>query len=84
MAKVLTLLLGMFCTAWAEGSHAEDIAYVNQFIDRNETSVMATLRIFEHERRKALVGVNREVVERVYSQENIGRQLLSVIRSDGA
>ena len=29
MAKVLTLLLGMFCTAWAEGSHAEDIAYVN-------------------------------------------------------
>jgi hypothetical protein len=24
--------------------------------------------------------VNREVVERVYSQENIGRQLLGVIR----
>jgi hypothetical protein len=41
---------------------------------------MATLRIFEHDRRKAIVDVNREVVERVYSQENIGRQLLAVVR----
>jgi glycosyltransferase involved in cell wall biosynthesis len=58
----------------------EDIDYVNRFIDRNETSVMATMRIFEHDRQKAIVDVNREVVERVYSQENIGRQLLGVIR----
>jgi len=52
---------------------------VNSFIDRNETSVLATLRLFEQERRDALVAVNREVVERVYSQESIGRQIYSVI-----
>ena len=58
----------------------EDPVYVNNFIDRNETSVLATLRLFERERRDALVKVNREVVERVYSQESIGEQLYSVIR----
>jgi glycosyltransferase involved in cell wall biosynthesis len=57
----------------------EDARYVNSFIDRNETSVLATLRLFEQERRDALVAVNREVVERVYSQESIGRQIYSVI-----
>ncbi len=58
----------------------EEAPYVNSFIDRNETSVLATLRLFEKERRDALVSVNREVVERVYSQESIGRQLYSVIQ----
>jgi len=57
----------------------EEARYVNNFIDRNETSVLATLRLFEQERRDALVSVNREVVERVYSQESIGAQLYSVI-----
>ncbi|UCF99251.1 MAG: hypothetical protein JSV89_06845 [Spirochaetaceae bacterium] len=58
----------------------EEPAYVNSFIDRNETSVLATLRLFEHERRDALVGVNREVVERVYSRESIGEQLYQVVK----
>jgi hypothetical protein len=58
----------------------EDPAYVNSFIDRNETSVLATLRLFEQARRNALVGVNREVVERVYSQERIGEQLYRVVQ----
>jgi glycosyltransferase involved in cell wall biosynthesis len=57
----------------------EDARFVNSFIDRNETSVLATLRLFEQERRDALVSVNREVVERVYSQESIGRQLYNII-----
>jgi glycosyltransferase involved in cell wall biosynthesis len=57
----------------------QDAAYVNNFIDRNETSVLSTLRLFEKERRDALIGVNREVVERVYSQESIGKQLYRVI-----
>jgi len=57
-----------------------DPEYVNSFIDRNETSVRATLRLFERERRDALVGVNREVVERVYSQESIGEQLYRVVK----
>jgi hypothetical protein len=58
----------------------EDPDYINNFIDRNETSVLATLRLFERERRDALVEVNREVVERVYSQESIGEQLYRVIK----
>jgi glycosyltransferase involved in cell wall biosynthesis len=58
----------------------EDPVYINNFIDRNETSVLATLRLFEQERRDALVKVNREVVERVYSQESIGEQLYDVIK----
>jgi hypothetical protein len=56
-----------------------DAAYTNDFINRNETSVFATLRLFEQYRRDALVKVNREVVEHVYSQERIGNQLHKVI-----
>jgi hypothetical protein len=58
----------------------EDPAYLNSFIDRNETSVLATLRLFDKKRRDALVGVNREVVERVYSRESIGEQLYQVVK----
>jgi glycosyltransferase involved in cell wall biosynthesis len=57
-----------------------DPAYVNSFIDRNETSVLATLRLFEHQRRDALVRVNREVVERVYSRESIGEQIYRIVK----
>lgn len=58
----------------------QDPAYLNGFIDRNETSVLATLRLFDKKRRDALVGVNREVVERVYSRESIGEQLYQVVK----
>ena len=58
----------------------DDPAYVNSFINRNETSVLATLRLFDFERREALVGMNREVVEQVYSQERIGEQLYRVVK----
>jgi glycosyltransferase involved in cell wall biosynthesis len=58
----------------------QDPAYLNGFIDRNETSVLATLRLFNKKRRDALVGVNREVVERVYSRESIGEQLYQVVK----
>ncbi len=56
--------------------------YLNAFIDRNETSILATLRLFNEEKRRAIIALNREVVERVYSQENIGRQLYQVITSE--
>jgi glycosyltransferase involved in cell wall biosynthesis len=58
----------------------DDPTYLNGFIDRNETSVLATLRLFDHKRREALVRINREVVERVYSQESIGEQLYRVVK----
>ena len=57
----------------------DKVEYVNSFIERNETAVLATLRLFDKERRDALVGVNREVVERVYSHETIARQLYKVV-----
>jgi glycosyltransferase involved in cell wall biosynthesis len=55
---------------------------LNAFIERNETSILATLRLFDEEKRRAIIALNREVVERVYSQENIGRQLYQIITSE--
>jgi glycosyltransferase involved in cell wall biosynthesis len=57
----------------------DKVEYVNSFIERNETAVLATLRLFEQKRRDALVEVNREVVERVYSQESIAGKLYEVV-----
>ena len=58
----------------------KDPSYINNFIDRNETSVIATLKLFNQDLRDALVKVNKKVVEQVYSQERIGEQLHSVVR----
>lgn len=60
----------------------ESSQYVDRVIESNETPIVATLKLFEEEQKRELVGKNREVVERVYSQENIGRQLHQVITSD--
>jgi glycosyltransferase involved in cell wall biosynthesis len=59
----------------------DDAEYLNRFIDRNETAVLATCRLFDEERRAAIIKVNRQVVEQSYSQEKIGKQLYEVIMS---
>ena len=59
-----------------------DAAYVNRFIDGNETTVLATLRLFEQERYDALVKINKKVVEKVYSREAVGKQLYEVMRKE--
>jgi len=40
---------------------------VNRFIESNEVAILATLRLFDKEKRKELVQTNKEVVRRVYS-----------------
>jgi hypothetical protein len=58
-----------------------DPSYVDKVIESNETPMLATLRLFHKERRGELVAKNKEVVEKVYSQERIGRQLYQLINS---
>jgi len=57
----------------------DDPAYVERFIESNETSILATLKLFDEKRRKKLVQRNKEVVKRVYSQEVIGKKIYEVI-----
>ena len=59
----------------------EDPIFLDRFIESNETSMLATLRLFEMEHRRSIIEKNRDVVEEVYSQENIGRKLYKVITS---
>ncbi len=60
----------------------DDPKYVDKFIESNETTIFATLKLFDEERKRDLVAENKEVVEKVYSRENVGRQLYEVITSD--
>ncbi len=60
----------------------DDPKYLYKFIESNETTIFATLKLFDEERKKDLVAKNKEVVEKVYSRENVGRQLYEVITSD--
>ncbi len=55
--------------------------FVDQVFTRNETTVRATLRLFDKRTRHDLVTLNKEVVTDVYSQETVGRQLYKVITS---
>lgn len=57
----------------------EQTSFIDKLIKSNETSVLATLRIFDEERRKEVISRNREVVEDAFSQERIGKQLYGVI-----
>jgi glycosyltransferase involved in cell wall biosynthesis len=57
----------------------DNTRYLNDFIDRNETAVVATFRLFKKDKRDAIIKVNREVIERTYSQERIGQQLYEVV-----
>jgi hypothetical protein len=59
----------------------DDPKYVDRFIESNETTIFATLKLFDEKRKRDLVAKNKEVVEKVYSRENVGRQLYEVITS---
>ncbi|MBC7188644.1 hypothetical protein H5U35_00280 [Candidatus Aerophobetes bacterium] len=56
--------------------------FVDRIIESNETSITGTLRVFDEEKRKELVKRNREIVEKVFSEENIGKKLYEVITSE--
>lgn len=55
--------------------------FVDQVFARNETTMRATLRLFEKRTRNDLVTMNKEVVTDVYSQETVGGQLYKVVTS---
>jgi len=62
-----------------------DSSFVDHVIERNETPVRATLRVLDinkrETKRKHLISINKRVVEKVYSQEIIGKQLYDIIAS---
>jgi glycosyltransferase involved in cell wall biosynthesis len=57
-----------------------DPQFVERFIESNETSITATIKLFDRERREKIIERNREVVKEVYSKEAIGKRLYDVIR----
>jgi glycosyltransferase involved in cell wall biosynthesis len=59
----------------------DDPDFVERFIESNETSIKATLRLFDPENRRKVVEKNRAVVEEVYSKEAVGKKLHDLITS---
>jgi glycosyltransferase involved in cell wall biosynthesis len=55
--------------------------FVDKFIESNETSITATIKLFDRERREKIIERNKEVVDEVYSKEAIGKRLYDVITS---
>jgi glycosyltransferase involved in cell wall biosynthesis len=61
----------------------ESPGFIEQFIENNETSITATIRLFDPGNRRKVIEKNREVVEDVYSQETVGRKLYDLITASG-
>ncbi len=55
--------------------------FIEKVIEANETSITATIKLFDREKREKIVEKNREVVEDVYSREAVGTLLYDVITS---
>ena len=56
-----------------------DPDFVDTVIERNETPIKATLRLIDPHKRKKIVAINKKVVQTVYSQSAIGKQIYKVI-----
>lgn len=56
-------------------------AQVKAILRANETPLLATLGLFEEDKREEMVRRNKEVVRRTYSQEVVGRQLYKMLSS---
>jgi glycosyltransferase involved in cell wall biosynthesis len=57
----------------------EDPAFVDSVFARNETTTRATSRLLDVKKTEDIVSINKRVVETVFSQEVIGRQIYDVI-----
>jgi hypothetical protein len=53
--------------------------FVDTVLERNETPIRATLRLIDPRKRNKIVKINKKVVETVYSQSTIGKQIYEVI-----
>jgi hypothetical protein len=56
-----------------------DTDFVDNVIERNETPIRATLRLLDPDKRKKIIAISKKVVEKVYSQSAIGKQIYEVI-----
>jgi hypothetical protein len=56
-----------------------DPKVVDKFIESNETSITATINLFDRDRREKIIKRNKEVVDEVYSKEAVGKRLYDVI-----
>ena len=56
-----------------------DPSFVDNVFTRNETTTRATIRLLDPRKRKKIVTINKKVVESVYSQSAIGKQIYEVI-----
>jgi glycosyltransferase involved in cell wall biosynthesis len=59
----------------------DDPRFVDSVFERNETITRGTLRLLDRKKRKNAVAINKKIVETVFSQEVIGKQLYEVITS---
>jgi hypothetical protein len=56
-----------------------DPSFVDKVFSRNETTARATIRLLDPHKRKKIVAINKKVVEKVYSNSAIGKQIYEVI-----
>jgi hypothetical protein len=56
-----------------------DPSFVDKVFSRNETTARATIRLLDPRKRKKIVAINKKVVEKVYSNSAIGKQIYEVI-----
>jgi glycosyltransferase involved in cell wall biosynthesis len=57
----------------------DNTAKVRAILRANETPLLATLGLFEEDKRQEIVRRNKDVVQRTYSQEVVGKQLYEVM-----
>ncbi|MGD8522047.1 MAG: hypothetical protein PVF56_12950 [Desulfobacterales bacterium] len=57
----------------------DEVGFVDKVFDRNETPIRATIRLLDMKKRKSLIAINKKVVETVFSQDVIGKQIYDVI-----
>ena len=60
----------------------DDQEFVDNFIINNETSVLATSRLFNEDKRTDIIRINKEIVEKVFSQNTIGQKLNEMVTSN--
>jgi hypothetical protein len=60
----------------------DDPEFIDNFFINNETTILATLRLFNEEKRREIIKINKEIVETVYSQDNVGKKLNEVITTN--
>lgn len=59
----------------------DDRNFVDKVFERNETTIRATSRLLDKEKMQSVIAINKNIVEMVFSQEVIGKQIYEIITS---